>query len=402
MTTRPHVIMKKTLSILLASGTLVAGAQNANVVSAYNYLQDGDLAKAAEFIEPAISNEGTAGKEKTWRYRGDIYRLIALDPQHAALRSQFPDAMQKAIESYLKANELDSKGSYKTEIVTNLGALQGASLNAGNEAFEAKDYDKAITLYGQAEKIAKTFGQNDVDAVFNSALAYDTKGDLEMAVKRYDECIQLGYPKEDVYRYKATVQKKQGDLDGAIATVAAGITKFPGSKELVKDEVFFKLEAKRPVEEALTSVNNAIATDPKDPILYSLRGSIYDELANPKEGTAAPSEADWKKYIDMAEADYQKSIELNPANFDAYFNVGVLYNNRAAMQYEKIKDIKSDVEYEKAKKAADEVYFKAIPYFEKAYELRADDRPTMEQLKRLYARAGNTAKYDEMKAKLGN
>lgn len=89
--------------------------------------------------------------------------------------------MQKAVESYLKANELDAKGSYKTEIVQSLGALQGASLNAGNEAFEAKEYDKAIALYAQAEKIATTFGQKDIDAVFNSALAYDTKGDLVMA-----------------------------------------------------------------------------------------------------------------------------------------------------------------------------------------------------------------------------
>ncbi|MBK6776639.1 MAG: hypothetical protein IPG74_12675 [Flavobacteriales bacterium] len=38
-----------------------------------------------------------------------------------------------------------------------------------------------------------------------------------MAVKRYDECIKLGYPKEDVYRYKNTVQGKLGDLDGATA-----------------------------------------------------------------------------------------------------------------------------------------------------------------------------------------
>lgn len=394
--------MKKTLTFLLVAGAVGVSAQNSNVVSAYNYLQDGDLAKAAEFIEPAISHEATSQKEKTWRYRGDIYRLIALDPQHAALKPQFPDAMQKAIESYLKANELDTKGSYKTEIVTNLGALQGASLNAGNDAFEAKEYDKAIALYGQAERIATTFGQNDVDAVFNSALAYDSKGDMAMAVKRYDECIKLGYPKEDVYRYKNTVQGKLGDLDGAIATAEAGLAKFPDSKELVKDVVFLKLQAKRPIEEALASVNNAIAADPNDPILYSLRGSIYDELANPKEGMAAPSEADWKKYIDQAETDYVKSIELKPDFFDAYYNVGVLYNNRAAMQYEKIKDIKSDTEYQKAKDAADQVYLKAIPYFENAYKLKPDDRSTMQQLKQLYARAGNTAKYDEMKAKLGN
>ncbi|MBK6776640.1 MAG: hypothetical protein IPG74_12680 [Flavobacteriales bacterium] len=86
--------MKKTLTFPSPRGGR-HWRQRPNVVSAYNYLQDGDLAKAAEFIEPAISHETTSQKEKTWRYRGDIYRLIALDPQHAALKPH-PDAMQKA------------------------------------------------------------------------------------------------------------------------------------------------------------------------------------------------------------------------------------------------------------------------------------------------------------------
>ncbi|HNU58251.1 MAG TPA: hypothetical protein PKN30_16805, partial [Flavobacteriales bacterium] len=102
---------------LLTGALLVSvglSAQNANVVSAYNYMQDGELAKAVEYIEPAILDAKTGANEKTWRYRGDIYRLIVMG-EDAALKSQFPEAMDKAVESYLKANELDTKGSYKTE-----------------------------------------------------------------------------------------------------------------------------------------------------------------------------------------------------------------------------------------------------------------------------------------------
>ena len=33
--------------------------------------------------------------------------------------------------------------------------LQAASLNKGNDAFSAKEYDKAIALYGNSERIAK-------------------------------------------------------------------------------------------------------------------------------------------------------------------------------------------------------------------------------------------------------
>ena len=42
-----------------------------------------------------------------------------------------------------------------------------------------------------------------------------------------------------------------------------------------------------------------------------------------------------------------------------------------------------------------------MPYFEKAHELRPDDKPTMQQLKKLYAKTNDTAKYEAMKKLLG-
>lgn len=107
------------------------------------------------------------------------------------------------------------------------------------------------------------------------------------------------------------------------------------------------------------------------------------------------------KWYDMAEAEYKKSIELDPKFFDSYFNIGVLYNNRAAYEYDKASNIKDDAAYTKAKKVADDVYIKAVPYFEKAHELKPDDRPTMAQLKTLYAKMGETEKFNAMKKLLG-
>lgn len=389
--------MKKGLFLLGAVTALTAHAQNSNVVSAFNYLGDGNLAKAVEYIEPATTNESTAGKEKTWRYRGDIYRTIALGDK-ADLKAQFPDALQKAIESYIKANELDTKGSYKEDNLKALGALQVAALNGGNDAFTAKDYDKAIAMYGQSERIAKAFGQVDSNAVFNSALAYESKGDMAKAMERYQECINIGYDKVEVYRYLASMQKKNGDLNAAIATIQAGNKRHPGDKELMLDEVAYLLEAGR-TDEVERSVNAAIEKDPTNAVLYSVQGSIYDAKANPKEGTVP--EADMIKWYDLAEQSYKKSIEADPKFFDGYYNIGVLYNNRAAYEYDKCAKIKDDAAYAKCKKVADDIYLKTIPFFEKAFELRPDDRSTMQQLKKLYAKTGNTAKFDEMKKLLG-
>lgn len=387
--------MKTILTATLAFGTLGLAAQNANVVSAYNYMNDGQLAKAVEYIEPAITNEGTAGKEKTWRYRGDIYRLIALG-EDAAVKAQFPDALEKAVESYMKANELDTKGSYKNENVRALGALQGASLNAGNEAFTNKSFDAAIANYARSEKIAKAFGQTDTNAIFNSALAYESKGDAANAVRRYRDAIEAGYNKPEVFRYIASLQRKGDDVNGAIATIREGRAKFGDDKDLVLDEMSFLLQADRS-DEAEDIVKLALSKDPNNATLYSVLGSLYDKKASDAKDPAAMLE-----WYAKAEEAYKTGITKDPNFFDSHFNVGVLYNNRAAYEYEKCNAIKNDTEYTKCKKVADDIYLQAVPYFEKAHELKPDDTQTIQQLMKLYARSGEQEKYARMKGLLGN
>ncbi len=377
---------------------LNATAQNSAVVSAYMALDDNKIAEAVSYIEPAILNEGTSVKEKTWRYRGMIYSRVVFGDD-AALKAQFPDALDKAVTSYTKANELDAKHGEKEANDKALRALQGTALNAGNDAFTAKDYDKAIALYNQSASIAKTFGEVDTNAVFNGALAYESKGDAANAMERYTECIRIGYNKPEIYRYLASLQKKGGDLNAAIATTQAGRKAHPKDKEIMLDEVAFLQEAGR-TSEVEISVKAALENDPGNAVLHSLIASIYEGKADPKGGTK-PVEADMYKWYDLAESEYKKSIELDAKFFDSYFNVGVLYNNRAAYEYEKAGNIKDDAAYAKAKKVADDIYLKAIPFFEQAHGLKPDDKPTIGQLKTLYAKAGNTAKFEEMKKLLG-
>ncbi|MBP8823331.1 MAG: tetratricopeptide repeat protein [Flavobacteriales bacterium] len=380
---------------LLAS--MGAHAQNSRVVSAYNYMNDGDYDKAAEYIEPATTNETTAGKEKTWRYRGTIYGQIALGKDEA-LKAKYPKALEQAVESYIKANELDPKGGYKEENTRALMNLQITALNGGNDAFNQKHYDKAIEGYLQSERISKALGRVDSNAVFNSALAYESKGDTAMAILRYAECIKIGYDKPEVYRYLAGMQKRTGNLDAAIATTKQGIAKYPENKELMLDQVAFQLDGNR-MEEAETSVKAAIEKDPTNPVLYSVLGSLYDGKANPKEGTVA--EGEMVKWYELAEQAYKKSIEVDPTFFDSYYNIGVLYNNRAAFEYEKCNQIKDDTKYAACKEKADQIYLQTIPFFEKAHELKPEDMASMQQLKKLYAKAGNTEKYNAIKKLLG-
>ncbi len=396
--TRNGTDMRKTLFILATIASTASMAQNSNVVSAYMALEDNKLAEAAGYIEPTITNEGTMVKEKTWRYRGMIYQRIAFSDD-AAIKAQFPDAMEKSIASFTKAKELDTKGAEKEGNDKALRGLQAMALNAGNDAFTAKEYDKAILLYAQSEGIAKSFGETDSNAVFNSALAYESKGDQAQALARYQQCIAIGYDKAEIYRYAASLQKRAGDLNAAISTTQAGRKRHPNDKDLMLDEVAFLQEAGR-VSEVKASAISALEKDPGNCVLYSVLASIYEAEADPKGGTR-PAETEMYKLYEQAEASYKKSIECDPKFFDSYFNIGVLYNNRAAYEYEKANNEKDDVKYQKLKKVADDIYVKAVPYFEQAHQLKPEDVPTIKQLKTLYAKAQNTAKFEEMKKLLG-
>lgn len=388
--------MRKTLTLaVLTTVITTATAQNSNVVSAFNYLQDGNFAKAVEYIEPAIANEATMVKEKTWRYRGDIYRSIALGDDQA-LKNQFPDALNKAIESYLKARELDTKHEWDRENIQALGALQVASLNMGNDAYTAKDYDLAVACYENSQRIAASAGQVDSLACFNKALALETKGDLPKAVAAYRECLDMGYQKLELYRSIGALESKQKNHEAAIKAANDGLVVYPGNKLLLEDLLSYLLDAGRE-NEVEPVLLKALEKDPCNPVFLSILATGYEKRANPPGGTPPADATDW---VNKAETAYKKAIECDPDFFDAHYNIGVLYNNRAAVCYDKANAIQDNAKYNKAKAECDAIYDQALPYFEKAHQLRPEDQPTIQQLMKFYGRKNDQAKYDALKAEL--
>ena len=86
-----------TLLFLLSAGSMLGQKQ---VVSAFNANKTGDFASAASYIDEAITIEKAALKDKTWRYRGEIYLNIAQD---SALSLAYPQALWTARDSYKKS-----------------------------------------------------------------------------------------------------------------------------------------------------------------------------------------------------------------------------------------------------------------------------------------------------------
>ena len=89
------------------------------VVSAYNANKEGDFASAAT-TEQAILNPKANVKIRL----GDTEEIYLNISRDGIVRS-YPDALVRSRDSYMKAQELDKKGSYASEIQIDWGSSNG-------------------------------------------------------------------------------------------------------------------------------------------------------------------------------------------------------------------------------------------------------------------------------------
>jgi len=93
---------------------------------------------------------------------------------------------------------------------------------------------------------------------------------------------------------------------------------------------------------------------------------------------------------------------MEPEFYDAQYNLGVLYYNKAVKIYEEASKITDNTEFEKVSAQGNEVLLQAVPYMERASQLDPNDKFSLETLKTIYYRMKMTDKYNEVVSKLNN
>lgn len=376
--------MKNILAIAFIAAAGVAVAQK-QVVSAYNANKSGDYKAAAGYIEEAITIEKAAIKDKTWRYRGEIYLNIATD---SALSVEFPQALWIAKDSYTKAKELDTKGNYNREIITGLGMVQTTAGNQGINDYSSEKFTAAAAKFDLSAEVAGMFEVIDTMAVFNAALCYEKSGDIDLAVARYKTCGSYGYQVPNVYLFVANLLRQDGRVEEALTELQAARDLFPREQSLIIEELNIYLESKD-YERAENNLKLAAEGDPTNEILWFSLGSVYDNLGK----------------SDMAAEAYLKALSLNAAYFDANYNLGAMYFNEAVQGINAANDMwkprmtKSETAEQKAlEEAAKAKFIEARPFLEAAHVANAEDIDTIRSLRDIYARTGQ----DELMLKMSN
>lgn len=369
----------------------VAFSQKSKVKVAYNYYkepyQQYDKAKAA--IDEAMQDEQVKQMDIAWYYRGLIYAALYKNEKYGNLCNK---CLQTAYESFHQSLVLDPKNEWADEInVIRIPFLMNQVFSQGVEHFKMKNYADALSSF----ESVLLMSPGDTSVILNSAFSAELAGNKEKAIDYYSRLIAMQYKDDKIYLSLSNLYKMDHDTVRALSVLKDGRKMFSDSLSLILAEINIYLALERH-QEATEALNLAIQKDPKNESLYLALGTTYDNLANPKEanGKELAKPPKYLEYMMKSEQIYKQGLAVNPENFDINFNLGALYFNQAAELANAANDIKSNVEFEKAKQLFMKKFLESEPYLEKALLINPKDKSTLISLKQLYFRSGETEKYN--------
>jgi len=380
--------MKK-LILLLAVISISAGAfaQKGKVTSATTFIEQGELDKAKEALDQAMTDPKSMNWTNTFFAKGQLAQAV-FKSDNPKFKEFYTDPLGEAYTAYEKSMELDPKGGAKKKIITGMvyNSLALDLYAQGGAQFEAKDYSGALKSFETQIKITESdlyVGITDTGMYYNAGLAAMNSGKHPEAIKYFEKCAEMKYLGITPYYQISQSYMAIGDTVKAEALLKSLPDKFPGDKNITLNLIDLYIKSGKN-DEALKYLEVAKADDPGNFSLYFAEGIIY---------------LNQNKY-DEAIADLTKSVELKSDLYDSQYGLGAAYINKASDMFIKANDIMDVNKYNAAIEEAMKVFSKALPYMEKANELKPDDIYAMKSLKELYYRLKMTDKYNDIKAKI--
>jgi tetratricopeptide (TPR) repeat protein len=418
--------MKKVSKLFIAlSLPVVAFSQSAKVQTAWRSLQDyetskdvSSLMKAKECIDLATNYDDTKDKAKTWVYRAKVYYDLfknSLEQEEKKIPATVTNKSERFTKAYgavstadyeesgkalEKAVALDKDKAYQAD----MGMLGMQMFNDVNNLaigkYNAGKYKEAMEYFEGSYEASKMMGKKDTSQLSNALICAQREKDFEK-VKTYNQKA-IDDKVATAYNYGNLTDAKMilKDTTGALQTLQAGRTAFPTNVDLMNRETDY-LMSKGKNQEALANLDKAIASDPKNAKFYLAKGIAYYGMANPK--SADKKDLDKPKNYDEimgnAETSYKKANELDPKLYEAWYNLGLLYNNWSIDQQRRCDDlIKQATKLKECDAKTQDLLLKAIPAFEKAIEI-SPDAATKKHLKRLYLMTNQPDKAEKLNAK---
>jgi tetratricopeptide (TPR) repeat protein len=375
------------LLIAIVSVSFGAMAQKGKVTSALSFIDQGALDKAKEAIDQAMVDEKSMNWFNTFFAKGKLCQAI-FKSDNPGFKALYTDPLGEAYAAYEKSMELDPKGGTKKRIITGMiyNSLALDLYAQGSSQFEAKEFEGALKSFETQIKITESdnyAGAIDTGMYYNAGLAAINCSKYQNAIKYFEKCADMKYLGITPYYQIYESYLGLGDTIKAESILKSLPDKFPGDKTITLQLIDLYIKSNKN-DEALKHLQIAKEADPTNYSLYFAEGIIYLNQSK----------------FDEAITDLTKSVEIKSDLYDSQYGLGAAYINKASDMFVKANDIMDVNKYSAAIDEAMVVFTKALPYMEKANELKPDDVFAMRSLKELYYRLKMTDKYDAIKAKL--
>ena len=310
------------------------------------------------------------------------------------------DAPAKAIEAYNKAYEMDPKTADKVK--EGLKQISDFCSQVGNTGIDTGNYADAADAYALAfeAQSSPAHGNPEPALLYYAGYLRTVDGAANPAsfvigADYLNKALELGYNDEEgnIYYYLFHCYYGQKDADKANVLKAkdalvAGIKKFPKNERILNGLVQLYTNPEDSVgdpADLVALIDAAIESNPENVDLWFGRGRIFFAL----------------KQYDESIASFRKVVELKPDLFEGNYYLGVFYTIKADEMNKVMneKQYSSQTAYDADLKEVNAVYMEAVPWFEKAYEMKKGDVNTLDFLKsicfRLRDEEGMMDKYNK-------
>ncbi len=315
----------------------------------------------------------TKEQYKTMNYYYNANQQLALIE---VTKPVYADALDQALNAYLKAAEVDAKGSKTKDIDAGIKNISSKFIEQGMNSYMFGDLKAASTYFEKAVKASESAPNPAIDtmALYNAGFTAWMTQDYARAEPFFKKCLEVNYLEDgEVYAKLADIYSKLDRKADAKSTLEAGFSAYPQNQSIIIGLINYYIESGENPDELFALLDVAKKNEPNNASLYYVEGDIHSKLGHKDEAIAA----------------YMKSYEINPEYEFGLIGVGILYYNEALEIQEKAANEFDDAKYMALIEQFEAALMNAIDPFEKAFNVTKDNQIKVsiaEYLKNIYYR----------------
>ena len=399
--------MKRVLfSMVLLMAVSFAFAQEKNVKEAKSIAGEvkPDFAKAEQLINEALTNPETKDNAATWDVAGYIQKRInEKEMENAYLRKPYDtlkvyNSVLNMYNYYVKCDELAQipnekgkiKNKYRSANSKTILAERPNLINGGIQYFNLNKNEDALkyfAAYVDAATLPMMEKENLLEkdtilpqVAYYATLAADRVGDKDAVMKYAQYALKDKENGQFAMQLLTDAYKAKGDTAKWVEKLQEGIVKFPENQYFFANLVDYYSSSNQN-DKAMQFADDMLAKDPNNKLYLYVKAYLYHNMK------------DYEKAIEF----YKKTLDIDPAYADACSNLGLVYLLQAQEYADKAPADINDPNYATAQAEIKKFYEAAKPYYEKARELKPDQKDLwLQGLYRVYYNLNMGPEFEEI------